>query len=84
VSNGHHRSTDGWVFPPGRINIAALAAATKQMTAPIAAAMPKAERKAGPDDAITGPTRAVFYVLVRWIASISFRRGAADTTQHPS
>jgi hydrophobe/amphiphile efflux-1 (HAE1) family protein len=26
----------------------------------------------------------VFYVLVRWIASISFRRGTADTTQHPS
>jgi HAE1 family hydrophobic/amphiphilic exporter-1 len=25
----------------------------------------------------------VFYVLVRWIASISFRRGTADTTQHP-
>jgi HAE1 family hydrophobic/amphiphilic exporter-1 len=26
----------------------------------------------------------VFYVLVRWIASISLRRGAADTKQHPS
>ncbi|ABE61597.1 Hydrophobe/amphiphile efflux-1 HAE1 [Nitrobacter hamburgensis X14] len=26
----------------------------------------------------------VFYVLVRWIASISFRRGTADTTQDPS
>jgi HAE1 family hydrophobic/amphiphilic exporter-1 len=25
----------------------------------------------------------VFYVLVRWIASISFRRGTADTKQDP-
>ena len=50
---------DGLVFPPERINIAALAAATEQMTAPIAAAIPKAESKAGPDDAITGPIRAV-------------------------
>jgi hypothetical protein len=46
-------------FPAGAINVAALAAATKQMTAPIAAATPKAESKAGPDDAITGLMRAV-------------------------
>ena len=46
-------------FSAGAINIAALAAATEQMTAPIAAATPKAESKAGPDDAITGPIRAV-------------------------
>src|SRR6267154_2590793 len=41
-------------FPGGAINVKALAAATKQMTAPIAAATPKAESNAGPDDAITG------------------------------
>jgi hypothetical protein len=46
-------------FPGGAINMAALAAAAKQITAPIAAATPKAESKAGPDDAITGPIRAV-------------------------
>ena len=34
MSNGHHRCTDGWAFPAGAINIAALAAATEQMTAP--------------------------------------------------
>jgi hypothetical protein len=46
-------------FPGGAINVKALAAATEQMTAPIAAATPKAESNAGPDDAITGPIRAV-------------------------
>jgi hypothetical protein len=55
VSNGRHRCIDGWAFPAGTINIAALAATTEQMTVPIAAATPKAESKAGPDDAITGP-----------------------------
>ena len=59
MSNGHRRCTDGWVFPAGAINVAALAAATEQMTAPIAAATSKAESKAYPDDAITGPIRAV-------------------------
>jgi hypothetical protein len=59
LSNGRHRCIDGWAFPAGTINTAALAAATEQMTAPIAAATPKAESKAAPDDAITGPTRAV-------------------------
>jgi hypothetical protein len=47
------------MFPAGAINIAALAAAAAQMTAPIAAATPKAESKAGPDDAITGPIKAI-------------------------
>ena len=46
-------------FPAGAINAAALAAATEQRTAPIAAAIPKAESKADPDDAITGPIRDV-------------------------
>jgi hypothetical protein len=46
-------------FPGGAINVKALAATTGQMTAPIAAATPKAERNADPDDAITGPIRAV-------------------------
>jgi len=53
------RYVDGWAFPAGANNMAALAAATKQTTAPIVAAMPKAESKAGPDDANTGPIRAV-------------------------
>src|ERR1700680_2365831 len=46
-------------FPGAAINVKALAAAAEQMTAPIAAATPKAESNAGPDDAITGPIRAV-------------------------
>jgi hypothetical protein len=46
-------------FPGEAINVKALAAAAEQMTAPIAAATPKAESSAGPDDAITGPIRAV-------------------------
>ena len=59
MGNGSHRRIDGWAFPTGAINIAALAAANEQMTAPIAAAISKAESKADPDDAITGPIRAV-------------------------
>ena len=58
-SNGHRRSPDDWTLSAGAINVAALAAANEQMTAPIAAAAPKAESKPGPDDAITGPIRAV-------------------------
>jgi hypothetical protein len=50
---------DGWAFATGVINMAAHAAANEQVTAPIAAATAKAESKAGPDDAITGPIRAV-------------------------
>jgi hypothetical protein len=46
------------ISPPGR-SVAAHAAAAKQRTAPIAAAISKAESKADPDDAITGPIRAV-------------------------
>src|SRR5712672_3629485 len=46
-------------FLRGAINVKALAAATEQMTAPIAAATPKAESSASPEDAITGPIRAV-------------------------
>src|ERR1700692_1537442 len=49
-----------WVGFPGRpINVKARAEASEQVTAPIAAATPKAESNAGPDDAITGPIRAV-------------------------
>jgi hypothetical protein len=61
-TRGEQRSSSfyRWLGFPGRaINVKALAAAVEQMTAPIAAATPKAESKAGPDDAITGPIRAV-------------------------
>jgi len=43
----------------GAIQAAALSAAAAQMKAPITAAVPKAENKAGPVDAKTGPIRAV-------------------------
>ena len=59
MSSGRHRCVDGWPSLVGAINIAALAAAAAQMTAPITAATPKAESKADPDDAITGPIRDV-------------------------
>jgi hypothetical protein len=52
--------------------MAALAAAAAQMTAPIAAATPKAEGNAGPDDAITGPIRAV--VRISLMVSGDFTR----------
>ena len=59
MRTGRHRCIDGWAFPTEAINIAALAAANEQMTAPMAAATSKAESKVGPVDAITGPIRAV-------------------------
>jgi hypothetical protein len=46
-------------LPAGEIKVAALADAATQTTAPIIAATPNAEGKAGPEAAITGPMRAV-------------------------
>jgi hypothetical protein len=46
-------------FSRGAIHVNALAAAAAQITAPIAAATPKAGSNAGADDAITGPIRAI-------------------------
>ena len=54
-----HRAIYRARFCDGAIKAAALSAAAAQMKAPIAAAMPKAENKADPVDAKTGPIRAV-------------------------